>query len=207
MAPVPVKSKKKPQQSELRNMSVSNVYDNLGRSLDSLLRKQTYTNRSQDQKSTVNRQHAAQYESSISNNKLIYRDVFPGRKYRLTLNDTTWMGGSSVVTIGYTVGDAFTQISSTAEAPERNVFDINIPIVAAVDTLEIRLIGATSTIRGYLEDNTSGSGISGVISQIIESISGHDGLTERIAALEEAVGIPYSNANSLDSRVSDLEDA
>ena len=152
MAPIP--QKKKPQlqqQISQKTVSTDNVFDSFGRSLASTLRKQRRTNQDHDERITTNRQHAQQYESDIQKDKLIYRDVFPGRKYKLTLSDTTWMGGDNVCTIGYTVGDTFTQISSTAEAPEDNAFEIEMPTVAAVDTLEIRLVGASDTVRGYIE--------------------------------------------------------
>lgn len=211
MAPIPTKPKKRPQPTAQHDVSAANVYDSMGRSLNTLLRRQDRTNRDQEQKSTVNRQHASQYESDLQKNKLIYRDVFPGRKYKLTLSDTTWMGGANVVTVGYTVGDTFTQIYSTAEAPEDNVFEIEIPVVPAVDTLEIRLVGAASTVRSYLEDNTSTESTWGIINRIIDELSsiatGINGLKNRIEALEDAVGIPYTGTDSLDDRVAALEDA
>ena len=211
MAPIPTKTKKKPLQTVPQDVSASKVYDGLGRSLDSLLRKQTRTNKDQEQKSIINRQHASQYESDLQKDKLIYRDVFPGRKYKLTLSDTTWMGGSNVVTVGYTVGNTFTVIYSTAEAPEDNVFEIEIPVVSAIDTLEIRLVGAASTVRSYLEDNTSTESTWGIINRIINELSniatGINGLKSRIEALENAVGIPYTGTDSLADRVEALEDA
>lgn len=202
MAPIPTIQKNRPQQPRQVAVSTDDVYDELGRSLTSLQRKQRRTDNTQTDNITVNRQHAQQYESKTSDNKLVYRDVFPGRKYKLTLSDTTWMGGDNVVTIGYTVSNTFTQISSTATAPEDNVFDIEIPTVAAVDTLEIRLIGATDTVRSYLEDSTSASGILNKIAQILEDIIG---LGNRIDAIETAVGIPYTGTDSLDDRVTALE--
>lgn len=209
MPPIPIKPKNAPKKQVQRDVQASNVYDNLGRSLDSLLRSQTRTNRDQEQQSIINRQHAAQYESDISSNKLIYRDVFPGRKYKLTLSDTTWMGGTDVVTVGYTVGNTFTQIFSTAEVPEGNVFEIEIPVVSAVDTLEIRLTGASRTVRGYLEDSTSTESTWGIINRIVDELSeivtGINGLKNRIEALENAVGIPYAGTNTLDERVTALE--
>ena len=211
MAPIPTKSKKKPQKTVPQEVSASKVYDGHGRSLDSLLRKQTRTNKDQEQKSIINRQHASQYESDLQKDKLIYRDVFPGRKYKLTLSDTTWMGGSNAVTVGYTVGSTFTQIYSTAEAPEDNVFEIEIPVVSAVDTLEIRLVGAASTVRSYIEDNTSSDSISGALARLIDKvadlISGQERLEDRVKALENAVGIPYTGTDSLADRVEALEDA
>lgn len=172
MAPIP--QKKKPQlQQQVRQQTVrtDSVYDSFGRPLALTLRKQKHTNRDHDERITTNRQHAQQYESDMQKDKLIYRDVFPGRKYKLTLSDTTWMGGDNVVTAGYTVGDTFTQIFSTAEAPEANTFGIDMPVVAAVDTLEIRLVGASDTVRGYIEDCTTSSSISGAVARLIDKVA------------------------------------
>lgn len=202
MAPVPTIQKKKQQTQIFVPTTTGEVVDDLGVPLDYTLRKQKRTNRDHDSRITTNRQHSQQYESKMTDNKLIYRDVFPGRKYKLTLSDTTWMGDSNVCTIGYTVGDTFTQLSSTAEAPEDNVFDVEIPVVQAIDSLEVRMIGASDTVRGYLEDTTSASGILNKIAQILDDIIGLGG---RIDALEAAVGIPYTGTDSLDDRVSALE--
>ena len=174
MAPVPTLQKKRQQQAQPTGVAASDVYDDLGRPLDSLLRKQKRTDRRQRDDITINRQHAAQYESDLQQNRLIYRDVFPGRKYKLTLSDTTWMGEDNVVRIGYTFDGVFTQLTVTSEAPENNVFDIDLSDsnIAAIDTLEIRLEGATDTVRGYIEDNTSSSSISGAIARLIDKVAG-----------------------------------
>lgn len=203
MAPIPPKEKAQlPQQPKPQAVSTNNVYDGLGRSLSSTLRKQKWTNKDHDSRITTNRQHASQYESDLQKDKLIYRDVFPGRKYKLTLSDTTWMGGSNVVTVGYTVANTFTQIFSTAEAPEDNVFEIEIPVVSAVDTLEIRLIGASDTVRGYLEDYTSSSGLGGIIERIVDAIGelalGLDDINDQIDDLQDQI-------DDLDIRVTALE--
>lgn len=199
MAPVPTLQKKRQQQAQPTGVAASDVYDDLGRPLDSLLRRQKRTDRRQREDITVNRQHAAQYESDTQKNKLIYRDVFPGRKYKLTLSDTTWMGDDNVVRIGYTFNEVFTQLSVTASAPENNVFAIDLTDsnIVAVDTLEIRLEGATEKVRSYLEDDTTSSSLSGAIARLLDSvsdlISGQDSLQDaiddldrRITALEEA---------------------
>ena len=171
MAPIPQKKKPQLQQpSRQQTVRTDSVYDSFGRPLALTLRKQKHTNRDHDERITTNRQHAQQYESDMQKDKLIYRDVFPGRKYKLTLSDTTWMGGDNVVTAGYTVGDTFTQIFSTAEAPEANIFGIDMPVVAAVDTLEVRLVGASDTVRGYLEDNTTTETIRGTVARLVESV-------------------------------------
>ena len=197
MAPIPRVQKKSQQQPQPVAVSTTQVYDAYGNPLDYTLRRQKRTDKKQTNNITINRQHAQQYESDTKSNTLVYRDVFPGRKYKLTLSDTTWMGDDNVCTIGYTVDDEFTQISSTATAPEDNIFDIEIPTVAAVDALEIRLIGADDSVRGYLEDNTSSSSISAAIARLIDQvsdlISGQDNMQDqiddldrRVTALEEA---------------------
>lgn len=202
MAPIPQKQKPHRNNTTPVGVSTNQVYDYYGRSLDALMRKQKRTDRRQRDDITINRQHAQQYESDTEQNKLIYRDVFPGRKYKLTLNDTTWMGGDNVVTIGYTVDDTFTQILSTATAPEDNIFNIDLPNVPAIDTLEVRLIGAGGTIRGYLEDNSSATSLWAKIADILTDIGS---IKDRLDELEGAVGIPYSGSDSLDERVTDLE--
>ena len=199
MAPVPTLQKKRQQQAQPTGVAAADVYDDLGRPLDSLLRRQKRTDRRQREDITINRQHAAQYESDTQKNKLIYRDVFPGRKYKLTLSDTTWMGDDNVVRIGYTFNEVFTQLSVTASAPENNVFAIDLTDsnIVAVDTLEIRLEGATGKVRSYLEDDTASSSLSGAIARLLDSmadlISGQeslqdaiDDLDRRVTALEEA---------------------
>lgn len=202
MAPIPTIQKNRAQQPRKVVVSTDDVYDELGRSLTSLQRKQRRTDNTQTDNITVNSQHAQQYESKTSDNKLVYRDVFPGRKYKLTLSDTTWMGGANVVTIGYTVGSTFTQISSTATAPEDNVFEIEIPTVQVVDTLEVRLIGASNTVRGYIEDTTTTSSIKAAIVEILEKIadliSGQESLEGEIQNINLEI-------SSLDDRVTALE--
>ena len=205
MAPIPTIQKNRPQQPRQVAVSTDDVYDGLGRTLTSLQRRQKRTDSTQTDNITVNRQHAQQYESKTSDNKLIYRDVFPGRKYKLTLSDTTWMGGANVVTVGYTVGDTFTQLGSWAEAPEDNIFDIEIPSdQQVVDTLEVRLIGASDTVRGYIEDTTTTSSIKAAIIEILEKIgeliSGQESLEGRIQSIEGEI-------SSLDERVTALEQA
>lgn len=205
MAPVPTLQKKRQTQpQQLRATSTADVYDELGRPLDSLLRRQKRTDRQQREDITINRQHAAQYDSDVSKGKLIYRDVFPGRKYKLTLSDTTWMGGSDVVRIGYTYDGEFTQISVTAEAPEDNTFEIELPAVQAIDTLEVRLEGAGDTVRGYLEDSTETGSIKKAIIEILEKIrdliAGQESLEDDISRIDREI-------SSLDDRVTALEDA
>ena len=199
MAPIPTIQKNRPQQPRQVVVSTDDVYDELGRSLTSLQRKQRRTDNTQTDNITVNRQHAQQYESKASDNKLVYRDVFPGRKYKLTLSDITWITGSNTVTIGWTVGDTFTSINYDQDG---TVFRFELGNEPSIDTVEVRLVGASSTVRGYLEDCTSASGILNKIAQILEDIIG---LGNRIDAIETAVGIPYTGTDSLDDRVTALE--
>lgn len=204
MAPIPPRISKRQQLPQQRATSTADVYDELGRPLDSLLRRQKRTDRQQREDITVNRQHAAQYDSDVSKGKLIYRDVFPGRKYKLTLSDTTWMGEGNVVRIGYTYDGEFTQISVTAEAPEDNTFEIELPEVQAIDTLEVRLEGAGDTVRGYLEDSTETGSIKKAIIEILEKIrdliAGQESLEDDISRIDREI-------SSLDDRVTALEDA
>ena len=204
MAPVPTIQKKKEQQAQPMMVAASEVIDDYGNTLDYTIRKQRRTNRDHDSRITTNRQHAQQYESKVSDCKLIYRDVFPGRKYKLTLSDTTWMGGGNVCTIGYTVGESFTQIDSWDEAPEDNVFDVEMPVVQAVDTMEVRMEGASESVRGYIEDNTTSSSIlssiAKLIDQVTDLISGQDKLEDDVEQIQRDI-------SSLDSRVTALEEA
>lgn len=209
MAPIPTKRKINQAETTPVAVSTTEVHDDIGRSLDSLIKQQDDTNRKQTDNISVNRQHAAQYESNTEKNKLVYRDVFPGRKYKLTLNDTTWMGGDNKVTIGYTVGSTFTQVSQTATAPDDNVFSIELPIVAAIDTLEVRFTGASSVIRGYLEDSTTSSSISGSIAGILNSIAdlirGGESVQQSITLINQAIEGIQGTLSSLDERVTALE--
>lgn len=191
MAPVPTKSKKQPRQTRPTMVSSDNVYDGFGRSLSSLQRMQSYKERTQDKNTTIARQHASQNESN--NNTLTYRDVFPGRKYKLTLSDTSWMGEENVVTVGYTNNGTFIELYSTSEAPENNVFDIDLSNsnIVSIDTLEIRLVGATKSVRSYIEDNTTSGSLSGAIIRLIDSvadlISGQETINEKLDDLDRRV--------------------
>lgn len=210
MAPIPHITKKKPALAQERTVSTDNVVDGLGRTLTYMQGRQKRTDRTQSENITINRQHAVQYESDESQNKLIYRDVFPGRKYKLTLSDTSWMGESNVVTIGYTVEDTFNEISSTATPPEDNVFDVDIPAVPAVDTLEIRLIGVSEKVRSYLEDNTSTSSIKAAIVNILDKIadliSGQESMRDDIEAIQRDIRGIHDDISSLDERVTKIEE-
>ena len=199
MAPIPQKQKVRPKQARPVTVPTSNVYDNLDRTLDTLLRKQKRTDRQQREDITVNRQHAQQYESDTQKNNLIYRDVFPGRKYKLTLSDITWIDGDNVLTIGYVVGDTFNSISFDQDG---NEFSFELPSVAAIDYVEIRLTGASNSVRGYLEDNTSASGIWNKIKELIQDILG---LKNRIETLENQVSQMQSDISGINDEISGLD--
>lgn len=202
MAPVPtIRKKQKPAAQKPVTVETDNVYDEYGRSLTSLLHKQNRTDAKQSDNITVNRQHAQQNESNTRKNNLIYRDVFPGRKYKLYLSDTTWITGSNTVTIGYVAGDTFTQILYDRDG---NEFSFEIPSVSAVDYVEVRLTGATDSVRGYLEDNTSASGIMNKIAQILDDIIG---LGNRVTSLETQLSTIQNDISDLDNRVTALENA
>lgn len=208
MAVIPPKSQKVPKRTQRQNVSTDEVIDEYGYSLSYILRKQKYVDVKQDDNTTVATQHAALNTSDTQQNKLIFRDVFPGHKYKLTLSDTSWMGGSNVCTIGYTVGNTFTQISSTATAPEDNVFDVEIPVVSVVETLEVRLVGASNTVRGYLEDSTTSSSISGSIANILQAladlISGQSSLSGDVRQLQQDVADLVSRVGTLENSVSSM---
>lgn len=208
MARIPPKNNKAPILVQQVNVNTDEVKDNLGYSLSHILRKQKYNNEKQDDNITIATQHAALNVSDLKNNKLIFRDVFPGHKYKLTLSDTSWMGDSNVCTIGYTVGNTFTQISSTATAPEDNVFDVEIPVVSVVETLEVRLVGASNTVKGYLEDSTTSSSISGSIANILQAladlISGQSSLSGDVRQLQQDVADLVSRVGTLENSVSSM---
>ena len=198
MAVIPPKSQKVPKRTPRQNVSTDEVKDEYGYSLSYILRKQKYVDVKQDDNTTVATQHAALNTSDTQQNKLIFRDVFPGHKYKLTLSDTSWMGGSNT----------FTQISSTATAPEDNVFDVEIPTVSVVETLEVRLVGASNTVRGYLEDSTTSSSISGSIANILQAladlISGQSSLSGDVRQLQQDVADLVSRVGTLENSVSSM---
>lgn len=199
MAPVPtIRKKQKPTAQKPVTVETDNVYDEYGRSLTSLLQRQKRTDAKQSDNITVNRQHAQQNESNTRKNNLIYRDVFPGRKYKLYLSDTTWITGSNTVTIGYVAGDTFTQISYDQD---NNEFSFEIPSVSAVDYVEVRLTGATDSVRGYLEDNTSASGLWDKVKELIQDILG---LKTRIETLETQLSTIQSDISSINGDISSI---
>lgn len=167
-------------------VSTDNVIDDLGRNLTSLHQRQRRIDKDLDKNTTIARQHASQYESDMQKSKLVYRDVFPARKYVLTLSDTRWITEGNKVQIGYTVDDEFTQIGSDiTEPPEENKVEFTLPVVAAVDTVEVRLVGAGEKVRGYLEDTSTVGSVSQAIQSLIDLITGDGGLNSRVSELEE----------------------
>jgi chaperonin cofactor prefoldin len=200
MAPIPPKPKKQTRQAGPVYVSTDNVIDDLGRNLTSLNQRQSRINKDQEKNTTIARQHASQYESDMQNSKLVYRDVFPARKYVLTLSDTRWIAEGNKVQIGYTVDDEFTQIGSDiTEPPEENKVEFTLPVVAAVDTVEVRLVGAEEKVRGYLEDTSTAGSVSQALEKLVEWIMGDDGINARVTELERQVA-------DLEERVKALED-
>lgn len=206
MAPIPPRLTKRQTQPQQGAISTADVYDELGRPLDSLLRRQKRTDRQQREDITINRQHAAQYESDKRTGTLIYRDVFPGRKYKLTLSDTTWITAGSTAAIGYTASGQFTLLMTLTEPPEDNLVEIELPGVHAIDTLEVRLSGAPGKVRGYLEDDTSSSSILDKIKDIVELITGSGGLSERMETVEQQLSSISDDITDIKSDISDLDD-
>ena len=204
MPPIPHTQKKKKVQLPPKPLSTDDVTDDMGRTLTTLLRSQKRTDLGQTTSITVARQHASQNESSQKQRALIFRDVFPGRKYNLTLSDTTWIVGSATITIGYTVGDTFTPIA--VDPPEDNTYVIEIPAVQAVDTLEARLTGAPDKVRGYLEDATTSNSILDKIKEIVELITGTDGINSKISALQSSVSTINDSISGINDSISSIDD-
>lgn len=216
MAPIPTIQKKKArQQAAPSGVAAADVYDSYGRPLDRLLRRQRRTDRQQSEDITVSRQHARQYESDTEGNVLVYRDVFPGRKYKLTLSDTSWIGDGGTVTVGYTVGSDFHQLTATRDGSE---LTFEIPdTVAVVDTVEVRLTGAPGTVRGYLDDETSAGSLLDKIAQILQDIIGlgsrvrelentMQNIQDSLATIQDSLATMQDSITALDDRVTALED-
>lgn len=210
MAPIPTKRKYNNDPPFPVAVSTDNVYDDYGKSLNELMQDQSRTDSQQTENIAINRQHATQYESNTEKNRLVYRDVFPGRKYKLTLSDTTWMGSGNTVTIGYTVGDTFTQLLQTDTAPSDNVFSVEMPVVSVIDTMEVRFVGASDTIRGYLEDNTTSSSISASIASILDRIadliSGSESQQQAINQLQIDVGQIKQDITTIQGNITTIQD-
>lgn len=196
MAPIPQKQKKKLQQPQQVTVSTDNVIDDYGRTLTTLHRKQKQLDQEQTEKTIVASQHATRSDADENNKKFIFRDVFPYRKYKLIFNTGQWLNlADASATVGYTLDGEFYQLFVIVERPEHREVEVDLTNVPDIDTVEVRLVGAPENIRGYLEDCVSSGDIQIQINDIIN----------RIEALEEAVGIPYSGTDTLDTRVTDLE--
>ena len=202
MAPIPPKITQKPKRAQTQTVSTDNVIDDLGRTLTFLHGRQRTLDRRQDKDTTIARQHAAQSDTD-SKLRLIFRDVFPGQKYKLMLNKYSWIGGSDNVTIGYTVGSDFTTLFVISEPPESGVVEISLEDVEEIDTLEAHLAGAPDGVRGYLEDTTEVGSIKKAIIEILEKIrdliSGQETINQKISDIQ-------GDISDLDDRVSALED-
>jgi prefoldin subunit 5 len=200
MAPIPQVIKKKPTRAQTTTVGADNVIDDFGRTLTYLQRRQKSLDQQQDKNTTVARQHAAQNESD-NKNTLVYRDVFPGRKYKLALNDVLWIGGDNTLTIGYTVDNEFTPIEYKQD---ENEFQFQIPpTIQKVDTIEVRMTGVSESIRGYMEDDSASSSLWDKIKELIQEILG---LKEKIEDLEEQISSINDAIADLDERVTALEE-
>lgn len=202
MAPVPHPKKKSLQPVQQRYVSTTHVIDEIGRNLSQLLKTQSKTDKKQNKNITITSQHAKRGESDKNSNTITFRDVFPGRKYILTLSSTSWMGDENVVEIGYTVDDEYNLLETFDEAPEDG-FSIDLTELDGIDTLDVKLVGAEGTIRGYLEDETESSGLLDKIKEIVEKvaeiISDQGKLKRDIEDLQE-------QCEDLDERVTALEE-
>lgn len=202
MAPIPPKITQKPKRAQTQTVSTDNVIDDLGRTLTFLHGRQRTLDRRQDKDTTIARQHAAQSDADTKL-RLIYRDVFPGQKYKLSFNKYSWIGGSDTVTIGYTVGSDFTTLFVISEPPESGAVEISLEDVEEIDTLEAHLSGAPEGVRGYLEDTTEVGSIKKAIIEILEKIrdliSGQETINQKISDIQ-------GDISDLDDRVTALED-
>jgi len=194
MIPVPKKKKSNAQTRTI--VSADNVYDSSGNSLSYRLSQQNRTNRIQSKNTDIARQHATRSDADDNGQKFIFRDVFPYRKYNLIFNTGQWLNlADASATVGYTLDGEFYMLFVITERPEHREVEVDLSSVPDIDTVEVRLVGAPENIRGYLEDNVSAGDLQGQL----------DDLIERIGALEEAVGIPYTGTDTLDERVTALE--
>lgn len=189
MAPIPHVQKKKPQ---ARNASVStdNVYDTLGNSMSQLLRKQSYNNKTQGSDIKVARQHARKNGAS-SSTSIIFRDVFPGMKYKIHLNDASWVSDEKHLQVGYNTNREFHILEDHTEPPAENLIELELPSdVDPIDYMEIR-IPVGQNLEAYLEDTSETGSIWSKIADLISDIMGlsdeNEELKERIEELERIV--------------------
>lgn len=213
MAPVPTVRKKKTRQAGPLTVSTDNVVDNYGRTLTTLQRKQRRIDEEQTENTTVARQHAKLGEpSKQGTSKIIFRDIIPYRKYVLLFNDTSWLNSGTSLQVGWTRPNEYHDLISPPqqEPLPDNKFEFSLDEegvdYTGMESLEIRLYGAPEGVTAYLDDDTESKSLLEQLTDLIENIiGGDDGLEARIAALEEAVGIPYTGTDTLDERVTDLE--
>jgi hypothetical protein len=188
MAPIPHVHKKKPQ-ARTTSVSTDNVYDTLGNSMSQLLRKQSYSNKTQSSDIKVARQHARK-NGACSNTSIIFRDVFPGMKYKINLNDTSWVSDDKHLQVGYNVGKEFHILEDHTEPPEDNLIELELPSVNSIDYMEIR-IPSGQNLEAYLEDTSETGSIWDKIADLIAEIMGlsdeNEQLNERIEELERIV--------------------
>ena len=188
MAPIPHIQKKKPQTST-KSVSTDNVYDTFGNSMSQLLRKQSYSNKTQSSDIKVARQHARK-NGAGSNTSIIFRDVFPGMKYKINLNDTSWVSDDKHLQVGYNVGKEFHILEDHTEPPEDNLIELELPSVNSIDYMEIR-IPSGQNLEAYLEDASETGSIWDKITDLIAEIMGlsdeNEQLNERIEELERIV--------------------
>lgn len=206
MAPIPTVQKKKMQpQPQQSGVSASNVFDDSGRSLDTLLRRQKRTNQQHSERIDVSRQHAKLGEKSeAGNSKIIFRDIIPYRKYILTFNDTSWLNSNTSLQVGWTRPNEYHDLISPPqqEPLPDNKFEFSLDEeevdYTGMETLELRLYGAPEGVTAYLEDDTESSSLLEQLTELIEAITGDGGYEERIEELEEKVA-------DLEERVAALE--
>ena len=201
MAPIPHVQKKKPQ-ARPTNVSTDNVYDNLGKSMSQLLRSQSYNNNTQRGDIRVARQYARKNDSSLSTS-IIFRDVFPGMKYKIHLNNASWVSEEKHLQVGYNVDREFHILEDHTEPPAENLIELELPSdVDSIDYMEIR-IPSGQDLEAYLEDATETGSIWEKIADLITDIMGlsdeNKELKERIEELERI-------AKDHEERISALED-
>jgi hypothetical protein len=201
MAPIPHVQKKKPQ-ARPASVSTDNVYDNLGKSMSQLLRSQSYNNNTQRGDITVARQYARKNDSN-SSSSIILRDVFPGMKYKIHLNNASWVSEERHLQVGYNTNREFHILEDHTEPPAENLIELELPSdVDPIDYMEIR-IPSGQNLEAYLEDATETGSIWEKIADLITDIIGlsdeNKELKERIEELERI-------AQDHEERISALED-
>lgn len=205
-APIPHKQKKQVRTTQT-NVSTNNVYDEFGRSMTSVISSQKRTNKKQQNDITVARQHARKNESS-NNGVIVFRDIFPGMKYKLIISDTTWVSADNTLKVGYYVGEEYTLISEYTSSPENNTIELDLSDVSAVDYLRVD-VSTDETIDAYLEDYTETSSILGAITEIVENIAeivtGLGEIRNNITALQNSVTALQNNYGSIQNSILEIQ--